>query len=441
MTRLPGIAGLSASLPGDAGERMHAMVRELYPVCRSITGDGVRATLAAIAGKVPLEIREVPSGTPVLDWTIPKEWNIRGAWIADASGRRIVDFEDSSLHVMSYSVPVRATMSLAELRPHLHTIPDRPDWIPYRTSYYAENWGFCLTQRTLDAMSDGTYEVVIDSTLADGHLTYGEFVVAGDREDEVLVSCHVCHPSLANDNLSGVAMTTMLAEALARHRPRLTYRFLWIPGTIGAIAWLAVNRERVGRVKAGLVVACVGDPGPLHYKRSRRGDALIDRSVRHVLERSGAPYDVRDFSPIGYDERQYGSPGFDLPVGSLTRTPNGRYPEYHSSADDLNLVRPEALAGSLATYASVMEILDGDGRYRNTCPFGEPQLGRRGLYSAVGGTKNKEIEVALLWVLNLSDGSHSLLDVAERSGLEFALVRRAADLLADKGLLEEAGPA
>ncbi|NUT52117.1 MAG: DUF4910 domain-containing protein, partial [Saccharothrix sp.] len=316
------------------GREMHALVERLYPLCRSITGDGVRATLDIVGEYVPLEVHEVPTGTRVLDWTVPQEWNIRDAYVADASGKRVVDYAASSLHVLGYSVPVSAVMPLSELRPHLHTLPDHPSWVPYRTSYYKPEWGFCLAQETLDALPDGEYEVRVDSTLADGHLTYAEHVVPGQVSDEVIVSCHVCHPSLANDNLAGIAVAVFLARALAERNPYYTYRFLFAPGTIGAITWLARNAERIDRVKHGLVLACAGDRGRLTYKQSRRGDAEIDRVMRHVLAVSERPHHVTEFTPYGYDERQFCSPGFDLGVGSLSRTPYAGYPEYHTSADN-----------------------------------------------------------------------------------------------------------
>ncbi|MCC9157999.1 DUF4910 domain-containing protein [Streptomyces parvulus] len=419
------------------GERMHALVERLYPLCRSITGDGVRDTLAIVDEYVPLRVHEVPTGTRVLDWTVPQEWNVRDAYIADADGRRVVDFAASSLHVLGYSVPVSATMTLAELRPHLHTLPDRPAWVPYRTSYYERAWGFCLAQDTLDAMPEGEYEVRIDSTLADGHLTYAEHVVPGQVTDEVIVSCHVCHPSLANDNLAGVAVAAFLARELAERTPYYTYRFIFAPGTIGAITWLARNAERVERVRHGLVLACAGDRGDLTYKRSRRGDADIDRVMRHVLSASQRPHRITEFTPYGYDERQYCSPGFDLGVGSLTRTPYAGYPEYHTSADNPDFVSPRAMEDTLAVCGEAFAVLDRDRRYVNLSPYGEPQLGRRGLYDSLGGRSDaKQAQMAMLWVLSLADGEHGLLDVAERSGLPFETVADAAEALHAAGLLK-----
>jgi aminopeptidase-like protein len=372
----------------------------------------------------------------VLDWTVPREWNVRDAWVAGPDGKRVIDFADSNLHLMSYSTPVRATVSLDELREHLFTLPDQPDRVPYRTSYYAERWGFCASQRVADSLVEGDYEVCVDTTLADGYLTYGEHLIQGQTADEVLVSCHVCHPSLANDNCSGIAVATRLATMLAESRPRYSYRFLFVPGTIGSITWLARNQDRLDRVRHGLVLACVGDPGGLTYKRSRRGDAEIDRAVAHVLERSGRPHQVVDFTPYGYDERQYGSPGFDLPVGCLSRSTYASYPEYHTSADDLDLVRPEHLQDSLDTCWEIVQMLERDRRYLNLSPKGEPQLGKRGLYGSIGGRSDaQERQMAMLWVLNQSDGGNSLLDVAERSGLPFDLVAEAAADLEAAGLL------
>ncbi|MEU1115965.1 MULTISPECIES: DUF4910 domain-containing protein [unclassified Streptomyces] len=416
---------------------MHALVERLYPLCRSITGDGVRATLRIVDEYLPLEMHEVPTGTQVLDWTVPQEWNIRDAYVADASGRRVVDFAASSLHVLGYSVPVSATMPLAELRSHLHTLPDHPNWVPYRTSYYQPQWGFCLAQETLDALPDGDYEVRVDSTLADGHLTYAEHVVPGQVPDEVIVSCHVCHPSLANDNLAGIAVATYLARSLAGTSPYYTYRFIFAPGTIGAITWLARNAERIDRVKHGLVLACAGDAGQLTYKQSRRGDAEIDRVLRHVLAASERPHQVKEFTPYGYDERQFCSPGFDLGVGSLSRTPYASYPEYHTSADNPDFVSAEAMADTLDVCRTAFGVLDRNRRYVNLSPYGEPQLGRRGLYESLGGRSDaEEAQMAMLWVLSLSDGGHSLLDVAARSGLTFDTVAAAADALHGAGLIK-----
>ena len=423
------------------GEEIHALAAEIYPICRSITGEGVRATLGALRRHIDIEVHEVPTGTRAFDWTVPREWNIRDAYVKDAGGRKIVDLARSNLHVMSYSTPVRARMTLAELRPHLHSLPQQPDLIPYRTSYYSEAWGFCIAHRQLEALDEGTYEVVIDSTLKDGFLTYGEHLHRGESEDEVLLSAHICHPSLANDNCSGLALLTHLAKRLAGRRTRYSYRFLFAPGSIGALVWLSRNEDRVHRIRHGLVLSCVGDGGGPTYKRSRRGDAEIDRAMAHVLkhlaQRSGCRPAILDFSPYGYDERQYCSPGFDLPVGLFQRSRFGTFPEYHTSADNLDFIAPAHLESSYRTIAEAIAVLEDNRTLRNTSPKGEPQLGRRGLYGAIGGDKNAAAgNMAMLWVLNLSDGRHTLLDIAERADLPFATVRDAADALLRHGLLQ-----
>ena len=416
---------------------MFDLVTELYPLCRSITGDGVRKTLEILRKRVALDVHEVPTGTSVFDWTVPKEWNVRDAYVAAADGRRVIDFKRSNLHVLGYSVPVRERMSLARLREHLFSRPDLPDAIPYRTSYYRETWGFCLSDRQLRALPDGEYDVVIDSTLAPGSLTYGECYLPGAEDDEVLLSCHVCHPSLCNDNLSGIAVVAALAEYLASRPRRYSYRVLFIPGTIGSITWLARNEDRVSKIKHGLVVTGVGDRGAFTYKRSRRGDAEIDRVVAHVLRHADGPHRVIDFVPYGYDERQYCSPGFDLPVGCFMRTPHGEYAEYHTSADDLGFVTPAALEESLSACQRIVDVLEGNVRYANQNPKCEPQLGKRGLYRSLGGgLERASREMAMLWVLNLSDGRHTLLDIAERAALPFAAVRDAAAALAEQRLLK-----
>ena len=413
------------------------LARELYPICRSITGDGVRKTLTRLQALIGLEQKMIPSGTQVLDWTVPNEWNIRDACVKNAAGERVIDFQVSNLHVVNYSVPVQTKMSLAELRPHLHTLPEQPDLIPYRTSYYNETWGFCLSQRQLDALPEGEYDVVIDSTLAPGELTYGEYFIQGQSDAEVLFSTHICHPSLANDNLSGIAVLTFLAQALAKlETPRHSYRFLFIPGTIGAISWLAQNEAKVNRIKHGLVLSGVGDAGNLHYKVSRRGNAPIDRTMGRVLKRSGQPFETLPWHPYGYDERQFGSPGFDLPMGRLSRTPYAQYPEYHTSGDNLDFISAGALQETLNVCLSLVEALETRQTFLNTAPKGEPQLGRRGLYTAMGEIGQKNLQLALLWLLNLSDGEHSLEDIADTSKLSLTLILQAKDLLLEHNLLK-----
>jgi aminopeptidase-like protein len=417
------------------GQDLHRFAADLYPICRSITGDGTRRTLAMIQDRIPLQIFEVQTGTRVFDWTVPKEWNIRDAYIKAPNGERVADFQQCNLHIMNYSVPVHATMSLQDLRPHLFTIPEHPEWIPYRTSYYKEEWGFCLSHNQTLALEEGNYEVCIDSTLEDGHLTYAECYFPGRSSEEVLISCHSCHPSLANDNLSGLAVATFLAQFLLGRNLRYSYRFLFIPGTIGAITWLARNGQTVGRIRHGLVLTCLGDAGRFHYKKSRRGNAEIDRVAAHVLTHYSESPEILEFSPYGYDERQYCSPGFNLSVGCLMRSVWGSFPEYHTSADNLSFIRPLQLADSLRICTTILHVLENNRKYRNLNPCCEPQLGRRNLYRSFGSDAPGEQTNACLWVLNLSDGEHSLLDIAERSGIPLCVIMEAAELLCQNGLL------
>ena len=344
----------------ELGKDLHNFIVELYPICRSITGEGVRETLRAIRKRIPLEMYEVPSGTQVFDWTVPLEWNVTDAYVMNREGKRVIDFKAHNLHLMSYSAPVKRKMSLTELRPHLFTLPDYPEWIPYRTSYYKENWGFCLRHEDFERLPDEEYEVVIDSSLQAGSLTYGEAYLPGENSDEILVSCHVCHPAMCNDNLSGIAVAVKLAETMATRQRRYSYRFLFIPGTIGSITWLAQKEQLVSCIKHGLVLTGIGDAGNITYKKSRQGNAEIDRAMAHVLKHSGETYTIIDFFPYGYDERQYCSPGFDLPVGCFMRTPHGQYPEYHSSADNLDFVKADSLAQSYVRCLEVLELLEGN---------------------------------------------------------------------------------
>jgi len=423
------------------GRDAYELMLRLFPLCRSLTGDGVRQTFDLIEKEIPISRTEIPSGTQLFDWVVPDEWSIRDAYIADADGNRVVDFRRSTLHVVSYSEPVRTRLSLEALRERLHTLPDDPDAVPYRTSYYERTWGFCLSHRQLLALPPGDYEVVIDSTLEPGHLSYAEATVEGEGNAEVLFSTYVCHPSLANDNLSGIAVATMLAKRLQGRRLRHTYRFLFAPGTIGPLAWLHQNRDGLDRVQHGLALSCIGDAGHLTYKRSRRADAEIDLAMETVLRDSGDPHRLLAWEPWGGDERQFCSPGFNLPVGTLMRTPHGEFAGYHTSADGMERIRPESLDEAVNTCLALVDVLESNRRYTNLSPCGEPQLGRRGLYRSAGGAvATPDDERALLWVLNSSDGRSTLLDVAHNSGLRYPVVRRAAERLEHAGLLEaEAG--
>jgi aminopeptidase-like protein len=430
---IPAPIDLSAD---DGGRSMHRFVSELYPICRSITGDGVRKTLNLIREHIPLTICEVPSGLQVSDWTVPLEWNIQDAYVKNSAGERIVDFGASNLHVLGYSVPVHTRIGLSELREHLFSDPLQPDWIPYRTSYYKATWGFCLSHKQLVALPEDEYEVCVDSTLKSGHLTYGELLLRGRSSDEVLISCHVCHPSLCNDNLSGIAVACALAQRLGRMDLRYSYRFLFIPGTIGSITWTAISRSHLSQIKHGFVLTCLGDRGSPTYKTSRRGDAEVDRAWMYVLKQSGSAFDILPFSPFGYDERQYCSPGLNLPVGCFMRTPHGQFPEYHTSADDLNFVCAASLSDSVTKALTTIDVIEHNRKYLNLKPFCEPKLGDYGLYDSVGGLSVGDFQMAVLWLLNMSDGTNSLLDVGARCNLPWGTLKEALRALCEAGLLK-----
>lgn len=420
-------------------KKMYDLMKRLYPICRSITGNGVRKTLNIINEYIPLEIHEVSSNTKVFDWSIPKEWNIKDAYIKNSKGEKIIDFKKSNLHVMSYSIPVNKKMTLKELKKHLYTLKEYPEWIPYLTSYYNDNWGFCLSQRDYDNLENDIYEVVIDSTLENGSLTYGEYYIKGETDEEVLFSCYVCHPSMCNDNLSGTVMLTYLAEYLSRIKLKKSYRFLFIPETIGAITWLSKNEDKLNNIKYGLVATCCGDHNPLLYKKSRIGDALIDEIVKKVLIDSGKEYRLKDFVPYGSDERQFCSPGFNLPVGCLTRgLYSGEFPEYHTSADNLEFISFISLYETLMKYIEVVYIIENNDKYLNLNSKCEPQLGKRGIYRTIGSQKKPFAnQNAMLWILNLSDGNNSLLDIAYRSELTFKEINDTTKMLVEIGLLKK----
>lgn len=418
---------------------MMPLITRLYPICRSITGDGVRSTLDILGDEIELERHEIPSGTEVFDWTMPPEWNIRDAYIADGSGRRLIDFHEHNLHVLNYSTPIDTVMSRRSLAAHVYTLPQHPDWIPYRTSYYQKRWGFCLTHNQWQGIPDGDYRVYIDADLKPGALTLGEVLLPGESETEIVFSTHICHPSMCNDNLSGIAVLTRLFQWLSRRPRRYSYRALYVPGTIGSLSWLWLNRDRLDSVLGGLVLTGLGDPGGFTYKRSQQEDSCIDRLAALALADGGEDWQQRKFSPFGYDERQYCAPGFDLAVGRLSRTPFGEYSEYHTSADHLDFVSETQLHGALRVCQRFVEYLEADRCWVNLSPCGEPQLGKRGLYGALGGTGGPdEFRLAMLWMLNQADGSRPVSDVARRSGLSMELLAEAAETLAEAGLLAPA---
>jgi aminopeptidase-like protein len=417
---------------------LHDLVRRLFPICRSITGDGVRATLRMLQDYVPLTIHEVPTGTPVLDWVVPREWNIRDAFISDAQGERLVDFRRNNLHVVGYSVPVDLDLSLAELQPHLHSLEDMPDAIPYVTSYYEERWGFCLTQRQRDSLVEGAYHVVIDSDLSDGSLTYGELIIPGESEEEVFLSTYVCHPSMANNELSGPVVTTFLARWLADlPERRYTYRVAFVPETIGSLTYLSRHLDELRRrVVAGFNVTCVGDDRAFSYLPSRRGSTLADRAALNVLRSSHPEFIEYTYLDRGSDERQYCSPGVDLPVASVMRSKYREYPEYHTSLDDLSLVTPEGLQGGFDVLRDCLELLERNRTYQATC-LGEPQLGRRSLYPTLG-TREVHADVGeLVDLLAYADGQTDLIGISDTIGVPVKRLYPLASVLLAAGLIRE----
>ncbi len=422
----------------STGDEIYDIIKELFPICRSITGNGVRESLKIIQKQIPIKINEISSGEKVFDWEIPKEWNIDDAFIKNAKGEKIVDFQKSNLHVVNYSVPINGKYTLDELKKHLHTLPNNPEWIPYLTSYYNEDWGFCISENQLKKLKDEKYEIMIDSKLKNGSLTYGELIIPGSSEKEILLSCYVCHPSMCNDNLTGPALLTLLAKYLEDKELEYTYHFLFIPETIGAIAWLSQNEKIISKIKCGLVATCLGDSGISTYKKTKKGNSIIDKIVEKVLDESGSKFEVVDFFPSGSDERQFSSLGFNLEIGSLMRTMYGKFSEYHTSADNLEFINKNSLHDSFMKYVNVIWMLENNKIYRNLNPKCEPQLGKKGIYRLIGSQKNEDLdELSILWVLNMTDGINSLLDISEHSKLSFQQILKAAQILLDKNLLEE----
>jgi aminopeptidase-like protein len=390
---------------------------KLWPICRSITGNGLRESLAILNEIIPLEITEIPTGTEVFDWTVPKEWNIRNAWIITPDGRKIADFKNNNLHVVNYAAPVHQKISLAELKKHLHTIESMPSAIPYITSYYRETWGFCLSHEEYAQLSEeGEYEVFIDSELKHGSMTYGECVLPGETKEEVLFSTYVCHPSMANNELSGPLATAFLYQKIAAlPQRRFTYRFLFAPETIGVIAFLSKQGTHLlEHLKAGYVLTCCGDSGEFTYKRSKHRTSDADRAAEHVLKHNGFPHRIIEFAVGGSDERQYCSPGFNLPVGSLMRTPYQQYPEYHTSLDNKSFISFDALEKTIHTYFDIIRVLELNDKYRNAIAYCEPQLGKRGLYpSGINPIYDRQELHRRLHFLSFADGNKDLLEIAE----------------------------
>lgn len=415
----------------------------LWPINRSLTGNGNRETLKILSGLAEIKISEIPSGTECFDWTVPPEWNVNEAWIKDSKGNTIVDFRKNNLHLMSYSEKFSGRLKLKELKEHLYTLQKQPDVIPYLTSYYKRRWGFCISHNQFLNLKDDEYQVLIDSDLnPNGSMTIGEAVIKGSTDDEVLFSTYICHPSMANNELSGPLVTSFIYNELKKNpKPRFTYRFLFLPETIGAVYYLSVNGKQLReKLKAGYVVTCIGDPGRFTYKRSRRGNTLADRAAEYVLNNSGKEFVIEDFFPTGSDERQYCSPGFDLPVGSLMRTRYGKYVEYHTSADDKNFISFQGMEESVKKYLEIISVLEANYFYISKNPFCEPQLGKRGLYPTVGSDKETSMHVdSYMWILSFADGSNDMLRIAEKSGIGFKKLTDAAEKLIEKELIEISG--
>ena len=440
---------------------LFSLMQELFPICRSITGNGVRKTLKILKKEIDLKIVNVPSGTKVFDWKIPYEWNIKDAYVKNSKGERVIDFKKSNLHILNYSTPIKKTISNKNLKKHLHTLPEKPNSIPYVTSYYKKNWGFCVAHDTLKSFDEDRYFVHIDSTLKPGSLTYGEFFIKGQTKNEILISTYICHPSLCNDNLSGIVVTTILAKLLSKTDTYFSYRFLFIPETIGAITWLSKNQKNLSQIKSGLVVTCVGGNGGFTYKKTRDNNSEIDKISIDVLKHTRKKFETRDFFPYGSDERQYSSPGIDLPIGVLMRTPYYEFKEYHTADDNLNSIKKFALNDSLIMLLKIILQIEKKKPsfnrnqknetsklkseiYQNLNPYCEPQLGRRKLYRNISKSrlvdkKNSEnmVELSICWVLNFSDGLHSLKEISEKSNLPLKLLRKTAKLLIEKKLLKK----
>ena len=421
------------------GVEMHDLAAELFPICRSITGPGVRQTLAIIQDYLPIQVHEVPSGTTVFDWTIPREWSIRDAYIQGPDGEKVVDFRESNLHVVNYSVPVDEVLSLDELQPHLHSLPDQPDAVPYLTSYYQDRWGFCLTHRRREQLPNGEYRVVIDSDLRDGSLSFADLVIPGELDGEVLLSTYVCHPSMANNELSGPVVATALGQWIMQEPRRYTYRLVFAPETIGALTYLHHHLHHLRtKVVAAFNLTCMGDDRTYSYLPSRTGDTLADRVALATLSERYAPFNEYSFLDRGSDERQYCSPGVDLPMVSVMRTKYGEFPEYHTSLDDLELVTPEGLLGGFSVVRDCLALLERNATYRTTT-IGEPRLSKHGLHSGLGARQADPTVRELLDILAYADGTRDVIDLSATTQIPIGRLCELVELLSKKGLLDDCG--
>lgn len=422
---------------------MHALMSELFPICRSLTGPGLRQTLLRLSGEAPFELHEVPSGTKCFDWTVPPEWSVEDAWVEDESGRRVIDFDENNLHLVGYSEPVDIELPLSELKTHLHTLPDQPAAIPYVTSYYRRYWGFCLSQDQSDSLKDGVYRAVVKSDLNEnGSMTYADLLIPGDSDEEILLTSYACHPSMANNELSGPVMVTWLAKyLLALPRRRYSYRIVIAPETIGAIAYINKHLQTLRKnVKAGYVVTCVGGPDQATFLESRTGDTLADRAALQVLGQQNEPFKHWTYAHRASDERQYCAPGVELPVASVMRSKYHDYPEYHTSLDDLEFVRPEHMQESYDIYIGILQTLEANRLYRTTVPC-EPQLSPRGLYPNLGDRTHQEAALYdRMALLAYADGKTDLVEIAEKNFTTVFRLERHITALVESGLLEEVSP-
>lgn len=429
------------NLHDSLGQDIYHLAKRLWPINRSITGDGVRKTLRVLNELLPnLKIYEVPSGTQVFDWTVPNEWNVRSAWIECPDGKRIADFSVHNLHLLSYSTSVDIKLSLDELQVHLYSLPDQPDAIPYMTSYYSPQWGFCLTHLERQKLKPGIYHAYIDATLTPGSLTYGELVIPGEVSQEVFLSTYICHPSMANNELSGPCVTTYLAKYIDEMpKRRHTYRIIFIPETIGSITYLSQNLQHLKQhVIAGFNITCIGDNRCYSYLASRSGNTLSDKVALHALKHMAPNFKRYSYLERGSDERQYCAPGIDLPIATIMRSKYCTYPEYHTSLDDLTLITPSGLYGGFTILQKTIEVIENNYRPQITV-LGEPQLGKRGLYPALSTKASTDEMRIMMDLIAYCDGNLSLLDIAEIIGVPMWELVPVYQKLCEHGLLLNLG--